>query len=107
MRLWRIRDRATFQRLRTEGVRRRSGPITVTAVPLDDGQPPRVAFAIGRSVGHAVDRNRLRRRLRAVARDLDLPSGAYLVSARRDAVDCSTVQLADHVRAAALEQAAA
>ncbi len=104
MQLWRIRDRATFQRLRTEGVRRRSGPIAVTALPLDDERPPRVAFAIGRPVGPAVDRNRLRRRLRAITRELSLPAGADLVAARPEAVDCSSTQLAEHVRAALPEQ---
>lgn len=38
-----------------------------------------MAFAIGRQVGGAVVRNRLRRRLRAVLRSLDLAPGAYLV----------------------------
>jgi ribonuclease P protein component len=40
----------------------------MTRVGSSPGDPPRVAFAIGRSVGNAVVRNRLRRRLRAVAR---------------------------------------
>ena len=45
--------------------------------------PPRVAFAIGRNVGGAVQRNRIRRRLRsALARGADqLPPGAYLFGA--------------------------
>lgn len=46
--------------------------------------PPRVAFAIGRSVGNAVERNRLRRRLRAEVRArsaLLAADTAYLVSA--------------------------
>jgi ribonuclease P protein component len=48
--------------------------------------PPRVAYAIGRSVGSAVDRNRIRRRLRAAvaacASDL-AAGGAYLFGAER------------------------
>jgi len=43
--------------------------------------PPEVAFAIGRRVGGAVVRNRLRRRLRDLARASALPSGAWLISA--------------------------
>ena len=47
--------------------------------------PPRVGFAVGRTVGGAVVRNRIRRRLRAAFRELQragaLPSGAYLVGA--------------------------
>jgi ribonuclease P protein component len=47
-----------------------------------------VAFAIGRSVGNAVRRNRVRRQLRAILRELagrpDAPlgSGTYLLSVR-------------------------
>lgn len=50
-----------------------------------DGTRPRVAFAIGRRVGTAVLRNRVRRRLRGslsvLAADGALPAGAYLISA--------------------------
>jgi ribonuclease P protein component len=55
----------------------------VRAVTVAPG-PPRVAYAVGRSVGNAVARNRLRRRLRAAVagRSDDLrPDTAYLVSA--------------------------
>jgi ribonuclease P protein component len=41
----------------------------------------RVAFAIPRSVGSAVVRNRIRRRLRAALGELGAPPGTYLVSA--------------------------
>lgn len=62
--------------------------MTVAFVPGGDGV--RVAYAIGRPVGTAVVRNRLRRRLRAAVRELDasaggLPAGAYLVRPRPDA----------------------
>jgi ribonuclease P protein component len=45
--------------------------------------PPRVAFAVGRSVGSAPLRNRVRRRLRALAREHagELAPGWYLVGA--------------------------
>ena len=45
--------------------------------------PPRVAYAIGRPVGGAVVRNRLRRQLRALLaeRAASLPPGAYLIGA--------------------------
>ena len=42
--------------------------------------PPKVAFAVGRRVGGAVVRNRVRRRLRALARASALPGGVWLVS---------------------------
>ena len=43
--------------------------------------PPRVAFAVGRSVGSAPVRNRVRRRLRALARAHELAPGWYLIGA--------------------------
>ncbi len=57
----------------------------MTVVHLPGTGEVRVAYAIGRKVGPAVVRNRLRRRLRAAVRDLDrstggLATGAYLVS---------------------------
>jgi len=65
----------------------RRGPISVTFVEAGADEPPRVAYAIGRRVGGAVVRNRLRRRLRAVVAELapDLIPGIYLVSASPEA----------------------
>ena len=60
-------------------------------------EPPRVAYAVGRPVGGAVVRNRVRRRLRAATRahveTLD-PGHAYLVHARTGAADRSYADLA-------------
>jgi ribonuclease P protein component len=85
--LWRVTDRAAFQAIRRAGHRTRRGPLTVTWLPPIPGapaEPPRAAFAIGRSVGGAVVRNRIRRRLRAGMRELQaagrLPDGSYLLS---------------------------
>lgn len=38
-----------------------------------------MAFAIGRDVGSAVVRNRIRRRLRELLRQISLPNGWYLI----------------------------
>jgi hypothetical protein len=60
---WRIRDRSTFTALGA-APRRRSGALSVSYLPgSDEASPPRVAFAIGKRVGGAVVRNRVRRRL--------------------------------------------
>jgi ribonuclease P protein component len=95
----RIGDRATFEALRRQGHRARRGAMTVVHLPArtTDGEV-RFAYAIGRKVGPAVVRNRLRRRLRAAARELDrssggLPSGSYLVSLRPEAAALSYDEL--------------
>lgn len=68
---------------------------------LDGGSgAPRVGFAVGRRVGPAVVRNRVRRRLRAVMRDLSdprrrpsFPSGDYLVRPRPAAAEAPFARL--------------
>ena len=85
---WRIRDRATFEAL--AGARRlRRGPIWLRHLPGEDVERARVAYAIGRNVGNAVTRNRLRRRLRAIVAGAEshgsLEPGAYLIGAGTEA----------------------
>jgi ribonuclease P protein component len=52
---------------------------------------PQVAFAIGRTAGTAVKRNRVRRQLREVLRknSTDLSPGLYLLGLTRPAADIS------------------
>jgi ribonuclease P protein component len=107
--IWRIHERAAFERLRTEGVRIR--PLTSPPLPGEshrrrslwcsylpdtEATPPRVAFAIGRKVGPAVVRNRLRRQIRAVLAEAEtspgtssgaMASGSYLFGAHPSVVD--------------------
>jgi len=85
--IWRVRDRATFAVL-ARAERRARGPVTIRFVPGESEAPPRVAYAVG-GVGNAVVRNRLRRRLRAAVAGAEAElaaGGAYLVSARREAL---------------------
>jgi ribonuclease P protein component len=94
---WRIRDRATFEALRRTGTRARRGPVTVTYAPGAEPEP-RVAYAIGRRVGTAVVRNRVRRRLRAAIGTLEeLVPGAYLVAAGPEAAGQTYEELREEV----------
>jgi ribonuclease P protein component len=97
----RISDRATFDALRRDGRRARRDPVTVLFLPEPGAGATgdvRVAYAVRRRVGTAVDRNRVRRRLRAALRGVDresggLSSGAYLVVVRREARTTSYAEL--------------
>jgi ribonuclease P protein component len=98
--IWRVRDRASFRAL-AESRRHRRGVLTMTRVASTAGDPPRVAFAIGRPVGSAVARNRLRRRLRALCRDHRrefAPGHSYLIGARADAGGATYQELDDALR---------
>ena len=94
-----VGDRATFAALRRSPRRVRKGPITVTYAVGPSMEHVRVAYAIGRNVGGAVQRNRLRRRLRAVMSEQGarLPSGAYLVGAGPGATSLSFDELKESV----------
>ena len=91
----RISDRATFDALRRDGRRARRDPVTVVFLPEQpagdrSASGARVAYSVGRRVGTAVVRNRVRRRLRAAMRDVDeerggLEPGSYLVLVRPEA----------------------
>ena len=80
--VWRLADPATFAALAKSQVRSRSGPLSVAWVPGPMSDPPRVAYAIGKPIGGAVVRNRLRRRLRVVVSELHPGPGCYLIGAR-------------------------
>jgi ribonuclease P protein component len=79
--IWRVDRRNTFTALR-RARRHREGPLTVSWVGGNPVEPPRVAYTIGRRVGSAVVRNRVRRRLRVLVREAAplLHPGAYMIS---------------------------
>jgi ribonuclease P protein component len=82
--IWRVRDRAMFRAL-ARARRCQAGALVVSATEVTNSvEPPRVAYAVNRSVGNAVQRNRVRRRLRAATREhaaLLRPGWGYLVRA--------------------------
>jgi len=100
--IWRVRDQPMFRAL-ARGRRCRVGALEVSAVVVRSApEPPRVAYAVGRSVGDAVTRNRVRRRLRAAVREHrpGLQAGhAYLVRAAPTAAEASYAELSDALRA--------
>jgi len=105
----RIRRRATFRALTRPDGRAKRGPVSVvfSRDGAEAAERPLVGYAIGRSHGGAVERNRLRRRLRAAVRasGADLPVGAYLLRAGPVAADLGFAELRRTVREAALAAA--
>jgi ribonuclease P protein component len=93
----RVRRRADFAAL-ARAQRHARGSLAVRAIPGPEKTPPRVAYGLaGRAGGGAVARNRVRRRLRAAARECEgqlAPGAAYLVSAGPEAL---TMPFADLV----------
>ena len=102
----RLRGRRTFADLAERGRTVRSGPLRVRYLAAPDA--PAVGYAIGKKTGGAVDRNRLRRRLRAAfaAADTPLSSGFFLVSADSSALDVPFEALVEAVQAVAVKVAA-
>ena len=100
--IWRVRDRATFAALRRSRCRVTRGPITVSWLPGKPTEPPRVVYAVGRAVGPAVVRNRVRRRLRAITGESCslLRPGAYLIRAAPTAATQSYGELSATVSTA-------
>jgi ribonuclease P protein component len=96
----RVHGRAAFASLaRAPRHARRS--IAVRCVSGGDAAPPRVAYGVGRAVGGAVTRNRVRRRLRAAVRECQrqlAPGGSYLVTAGPEALRMPFAQLVDTLR---------
>jgi ribonuclease P protein component len=99
--IWRVRGHAMFRDLARAPVRRH-GALSARLAPGDPAAPPRVAYAIPRAVGGAVERNRLRRRLRATVHDLEpelVPGGSYLLSVGPALVKTTPTELRDAVQA--------
>ena len=78
----RMRRRRDFSAAVRQGSR--SGRTLLTGyllIPAEEDSPPRAGFVVSRSVGTAVVRNRVRRRLRVLVREYlsSLPGGSLLV----------------------------
>jgi ribonuclease P protein component len=64
----RLLKHADFERVYREGRRHYSDNLAIFFLPRQSGAGPRVGFTVGRAAGGAVQRNRIRRRLREAVR---------------------------------------
>jgi ribonuclease P protein component len=77
----RLRKHADFQRVYAEARKRRSASMSWFLAQQSVATPPRVGLTVGKVLGKAHERNRIKRRLREVLRrhiDL-LPAGCDLI----------------------------
>jgi ribonuclease P protein component len=97
-----LRRRADFERLGREGTARSTPLLTLRWMRTDRGET-RVGLSTPRTLGGAVQRNRVRRRLRELLRDRLRdrigPGWDLLVIARPPAGDASHAELADAIDA--------
>ncbi len=91
----RIQSRSVFTRVRAEGVHLRSGVLSCTMVLDPTLSRPLVGYALGRSYGSAVSRNRLRRQLRELikVRETLMQQGVYVFGASPRAATVSFERL--------------
>lgn len=74
-----LKSSRDYSRVMRAGVRTKSGPITVVRLPSNEG-PARVGIVVGRKLGGAVTRNRVKRRIRAAIREAGLaPDMDYVI----------------------------
>ena len=95
----RLRRREEFRRVLKDGKRARDHLLSITAVDTDNSDAePRFGFAIPKRVGNAVTRNRIKRRLRAIASKADHPRGwDYVIYAFPAAANATSQQLSESV----------
>jgi ribonuclease P protein component len=64
----RLLKHSDFQAVYRQGKKRISGNLIAFYLERADGAGPRIGFTVGKVLGGAVDRNRIRRRMRAAVR---------------------------------------
>ncbi len=91
----RLRRRSEFQRVARDGLRARDALLSISTVESVDRQTStRYGFAIPKRVGGAVVRNRIKRRLRAIAAAReDLPGWDFVIYVYPSAAHASSEQL--------------
>lgn len=94
MRIWRLRPRGEFERVRQHGrsTSHRLLVIIVQARAAEPEAPPRIGVAAGKRLGNAVIRNRIRRRTRAAVQQIYprlAPGWDIIIISRAPAVEAS------------------
>jgi len=96
----RLTKRADFLAAR-DGSRVSAGPVLVQARDRHDAQAPRIGFTVTKKTGNAVERNRIRRRLREAAKTAlghkAQPGFDYVLIARREAISASFPALVENL----------
>jgi ribonuclease P protein component len=103
----RLTRRPEFQRVSERGLRAAAPGLVLQALRRpegDEGAAIRLGLTASRKVGGAVERNRARRRLRALAREvlprLGAPGHDYVIVARRETVKREWLRLKDDLESA-------
>ncbi len=95
-----LKERRDFLRVR-QGQRARFPSLVLEAAPTPDGVPAentiRVGYTCTKRLGNAVRRNRIKRRLRAAARDvlsrMGQPGNDYVIIGKVETADLSFTQI--------------
>jgi ribonuclease P protein component len=99
----RLRQRADFLAVANGARVSAAGFVVQSRRRIDDG-PPRVGFTVTRKTGTATERNRIRRRLRELVRQLPAvslrPHSDYVLIGRRAALTCEFSRLLEDLRQA-------
>lgn len=85
----RLRRRADFAEVMRKG-RRARHPLLQLVALRTDADATRIGYAVSRQVGGAVIRNRVKRRLRSIIRDLAWIPGVDIVIVARPGADSAT-----------------
>lgn len=100
----RLKRRPEFLRVSERGSRAATPGLVLQALPRPEGGAIRLGLTASRKVGGAVERNRARRRLRALAQEVLPRLGAsghdYVIVARRETVKREWRRLKDDLEAA-------
>ncbi|MFN7016535.1 MAG: ribonuclease P protein component [Fimbriimonadales bacterium] len=104
----RLRKKREFEQVYQQGRRVSMESFTMYVHARGDDAPTRMGFVVGRRFGAHVQRNRVKRRLRAAARALweRLPAGYDVVCVARNAAATAPIEQIQHQMQQAIERVA-